>query len=113
MKVPSDWDPYFIAGMTDTYFEQTYRDRPSSPGYVRYKLRHLSWQHADELAEQRERARIAWVAEHGLDPDGWPIPHPTALPRSTARSGRSRTRVRTTHERRSTDGVDHHDHPAP
>ena len=79
MHVLSELDPYFIAGMTDTYFDQTYRDRSSVPGYVRYKLRNICWQRAGAVAQQRERARLAWVAEHTLDPDGWPIPHPTAV----------------------------------
>ena len=60
MHVLSELDPYFIAGMTDTYFDQTYRDRSSVPGYVRYKLRNICWQRAGALAQQRERARLAW-----------------------------------------------------
>ena len=78
MHAFSESDPYFIAGMTDTYFDQTYRDQPSVPGFVRYKLRNIAWQRAGVLAAQRERARLAWVGEHGLDPDGWPIAHPAA-----------------------------------
>jgi len=72
-------DPYFIAGMADGYFDQTHRDPPTIDGYVRSRVRAYNRLTADELAEQRERAREAWVDDNGQDPDAWPLPHPTAV----------------------------------
>jgi hypothetical protein len=50
-------------------------DAPRS-GFGQFVVMATGVKMARALASARNRARAAWMAEHGLDPELWPLLHP-------------------------------------
>jgi hypothetical protein len=63
----------------ETYHEQMFDLSEAPNAFIRWKILSSGVNLARQLAGARNRGRAAWVAEHGQDPDAWPLPHPPAV----------------------------------
>ena len=73
------------ARIEEMYYRRLHPGSSGAGSFVQYKMRNYYWRMGSVLGRQRERARLAWVAEHGLDPADWPLPHPPRHPRPEPR----------------------------
>lgn len=78
VPVAEPWNPGDDTGWRD-YHRQMF-DLASAPnGFVRWKINSTGVNVARALMGARNRGRAAWVAQYGLEPVRWPLPHPPAV----------------------------------
>lgn len=61
------------------YYDAMYDEDAAPTALVRWKMGSTGRRIANDLAAARTRSLAAWQADHGVDLDGWPLPHPPAV----------------------------------